>query len=455
MKIRTKLTLIYSILSTAILLAFSAVVYYSAHKSRQSEFFTALEQEAITKANLFFIAKVDTTTLQTIYRSNIEVINEVEVAIYDADFNLLYHDAADIDHVQETREMIDDIINKGEIRFFQNDWQVIGLRYEANGTAYAVTAAAYDRYGFSKLFDLRNTILTVLIMAMAVIILAGRYFSKKAFDPVKAMIRKAESITASNLDLRLPSTENRDELSQMADTFNKMLNRLEDSFNSQKEFVSNISHELRTPLAAMTTELDLAIQKERSVSEYQKIIKNALFDSKRLAALSNNLLDLAKAGYDPQEISYKAIRMDEVLLDAMQTVMKHHPGYAVNIHFEDFEENDEAAEVFGNEYLLKTAFTKIMENGCKFSPDNRCETFIHQFKKDITITIKDNGIGIPEDEITEIFQPFFRGSNRSYTEGNGIGLPLAHKIISLHKGSISVTSETGKGTTFVVTIPVI
>ncbi|ASB49773.1 HAMP domain-containing sensor histidine kinase [Alkalitalea saponilacus] len=455
MKIRTKLTLIYTVISTAILLAFSIVIYYSAHKSRESEFFTALEQEAITKANLFFIAKVDTTTLQTIYRSNIEVINEVEVAIYDAGFNLLYHDAEDIDHVQETPEMIDEIIDNGEIRFYQDDWQAIGLRYKYNGIAYAITATAYDRYGYSKLFDLRNTMLTVLIMAMAVIYLAGLYFSKKAFDPVKAMIRKAESITASNLDLRLPSTGNHDELSQMADTFNKMLNRLEDSFNSQKEFVSNISHELRTPLAAMTTELDLAIQKERTTAEYQKIIKNVLFDSRRLAALSNNLLDLAKAGYDPQEISFKVIRMDEVLLDAMQTVMKHRPGYAVNLHFEDSEENDEAAGVFGNEYLLKTAFIKIMENGCKFSPDNRCETFIHQSPETITITIKDNGIGIPDDELPEIFKPFFRGSNRSYTEGNGIGLPLAQKIVSLHKGSISVSSQTGKGTTFVVSIPVI
>jgi two-component system sensor histidine kinase ArlS len=314
------------------------------------------------------------------------------------------------------------------------------------------------------------------------------------------MTEKAKNITATNLDLRLTANGSKDELSEMANTFNEMLNRLENSFDAQKHFVSNISHELRTPLAAIITELELSTNKNRNLEEYKIVIRNTLNDARKLARLSNSLLDLAKASYDPSEISFKTVRIDEVLLDAKKQVQQASPEYKIDIHFECDIESDNQISVHGNEYLLKVAFVNLFENGCKFSIDRSCSVYISfnpqsqilypksqirnqnnpqseipnpqssiqnpQSKQSafpnpqsqipnpqskhsaITLIFKDKGIGIPEEELKNIFTPFYRGENKQFASGNGIGLSLTQKIIHLHKGRITVSSIQDEGTTF-------
>jgi len=450
MKIRTRLTILFTVITATILLAFASVIYFSAKKNREKEFYSILKKEAITKANLFFNAKVDTKTLQDIYRNNREILNEVEVAIYDTGFNLLYHDAVDIDYVKETPEMINEIFQKGEIQFYQQDWQVVGLRYEYNNKNYIITATAIDQYGYNKLNSLLKNSIIVFIISIIFIYLAGLYFSKKAFDPVKDMIEKAKVISVTNLDLRLNSNGSKDELDELANTFNEMLNRLENSFDAQKHFVSNISHELRTPLAAIITELELSTNKEKSVAEYKSIIQKALGDAKKLVRLLNGLLDLAKASYDPSEIAFKPIRIDEILLDAREQVQQANSDYKIEIVFEQEFENENQISINGNEYLLKVAFANLFENGCKFSKDRQSSVFISFERDKIQLRFTDNGIGISENDLNYIFTPFYRGENKIYAEGNGIGLALTHKIILLHKGTISVSSKQNEGTTFYV-----
>lgn len=453
MKIRTRLTILFTIITATILLAFAAVIYHSAKENREKEFYSLLKKEGLTKANLFFNAKVETKTLQDIYRSNRVILNEVEVAIYDTDFILLYHDAVDIDFVKETKEMIDEINQKGEVKFYQEDWQVIGFRYNFQNNNYIITAAAYDQYGFNKLNNLLRNIFTVLIISILFIYIAGLLFSKKAFDPVKEMTDKAKRISATNLDLRLNSNESKDELAELAGTFNEMLSRLENSFEAQKNFVSNISHELRTPLAAIITELELSSNKDRNIAEYKAIIQSTLHDSKKIVRLSNSLLDLAKANYDPSEISFKQIRIDEILLDARQQVQQANPKYSIDIHFENELENDNQISINGNEYLLKVAFANLFENSCKFSNEHQSKVSIFFDSKKIILKFSDKGIGISETDLKKIFTPFYRGENKMYADGNGIGLSITQKIILVHKGAISVSSKKGEGTTFSIEIP--
>lgn len=452
MKIRTRLIILFTLITAIILGLFATIIYLSAKENREIEFYQLLRKEAITKANLFLNAHVDKKILQDIYHNNRKILNEVEVAIYDTHFDLLYHDAVDIDFVKETKVMIDQIIHKGEIRFYQQGWQVVGLPYRYEGKNYIVTAAAYDEYGYSKLANLLHNSIFVFVISILFILIAGIFFSKKAFEPVRAMIEKAKNISATNLDLRLYSHQSKDELSELADTFNEMLNRLENSFDAQKHFVSNISHELRTPLAAIIAELELSTTKERSIADYKAAIHHALNDSKKLVRLSNSLLDLAKASYDPSEITFKPVRIDEVLLDARQQVQQTNPEYKIDIHFEDDFESDDQISVNGNEYLLQVAFSNLFENGCKFSSPHRCTVLVLFEDKNIILKFKDQGIGIPEQDLAQLFSPFYRGKNKDYTYGNGIGLALTEKIITLHHSKITVVSEENVGTTFMITL---
>lgn len=453
MQIKTRLTYLFTSLIASLLLIFAITVYFTAAKTRKDEYYKRLNQQGATKASLLFDSKVSPDILQLIYKNAPNALFKEEVAIYDTNFHLLYHDAVEIDKVKETKSMIDSILKLKEINFYVNDLQVTGFVYQHDGNNYIITSAAKDGAGFSKLDDLRNTLIFSFLVSVIVIFLAGRFFAKKALEPVKDMIDEVKKITATNLDLRVDEGNRKDEIAALAITFNEVLDRLEKSFDSQKHFVSNISHELRTPLTAMLTEMQLTIQKDRTGEEYKQSISHIISDTKKLIKLSNSLLDLAKTNYDQTEISFKKLRLDEILLDARNDVMHNQPNYKVDIVFDKEIENEECITVNGNEYLLKMAFINLIENGCKFSKDLHSNISINYDTENIILTFSDNGIGINDNDIPKIFTPFYRGQNRKFTDGNGVGLFLTQKVINLHTGEISVNSKENVGTSFSIKIP--
>lgn len=453
MKIRFKLTFLFTLLFAAVLVIFALAIYLSYAANREEEYYKRLQQQAITKANLLFDVKIRPDVLQVIHKNSPNALFREEVAIYDTAFHLLYHDAAQVDKIKETRQMIDKVAKQKEIRFSKDKLQAVGVLYNHGGNHYILTAAAQDEPGFRKLRNLRYILISSFVFAIALTLIAGRFFSKKALQPVSEMVDKVKDITATNLHLRVSEGNGKDEIAELAVTFNQMLDRLEQSFDAQKQFVSNISHELRTPLAAIITELELAGTKSRSIAEYNAAIRLALDDTKRLAKLSNDLLDLAKASYDQAEITFKELRLDELLVEARTQVLKMDKTYRVNISFEQEIEDDSLISIKGNEYLLKVAFMNLMENACKFSMDKQCTVAIN-FNDDVTmLRFIDKGIGIPAEDLPYIFASFYRGSNQQYASGNGIGLSLTRKIIDLHQGHISVDATPGRGSSFSVVLP--
>lgn len=450
MRIKTRLTLLFTLLVASILLVFASVIYWSSSKSREVEFYGELEKEAITKAKLFLEAEVQPTTLHKIYLNNSEIINEVEVAVYDYDFNLLYHDAVEIDRVKETREMMHAIIQTGSLHYTQEDWQVIGVTYSFGDRNYVITATAYDEYGYTKLHALFVTIVVLVVISLLVIYFVGLFFADKVLLPITKMTKEVNQITATNLDLRISTEKNKDELGALADTFNEMLNRLENSFDSQKQFVSNISHELRTPLAAIIAELELALSKEQNKEYYIQTLRNALSDSQKIVRLSNSLLDFAKASYDPTEIAFKPVRVDEVIIDACQKLQRMEALYKFNFVIDESVTKEEILVINANPYLLEVALINLLENACKFSANQSCTIQVLYQDDRLVIEVIDKGIGIAAEDIASIFIPFYRGKNQNYNEGNGIGLPLTQKIINLHKGTLQVVSQVGEGTTFTI-----
>lgn len=452
MKIRLKLTLLFTLLFAILLAVFAAVTYFSYAENREDSFFERLEQRAIVQANLLMDVGVAPNVLQLIYKN---VPNNEEVAIYDTAFNLMYHDDAVGDRVKETPEMMRQIIKHHNIRFNIGKNQVVGFLYKYKEKYFIITAAAVDVAGYRKLENLQITLLAGFLIAIALTLVAGRFFSKKALSPVSHMVDRVEDITATNLHMRVQEGNRKDEIAVLAITFNRMLNRLEQSFESQKQFVSNISHELRTPLAAIVAELELSAIRPRTTDEYQEVIIRVSSDARKLVRLSNDLLDFAKASYDPDQIKFKNLRLDELLLDARLQILKANTDYHININFEEEMEigDDRFISLNGNEYLLKVAFGNLMENGCKFSGNHQCSVTIRLSENSVFVRIADTGVGITPEDLPHIFEPFYRGNNKQYASGNGIGLSLTDRIIRLHKGQISVQSKPGEGTTFLVEIP--
>ena len=454
MKIRTALTLKYTCITATIFLLCTVLVYLVSEHTRDQTFFRNLKSEGITKANLFLAGQVDARTMQSVYLNNRKFINEVEVAVYTTDFQMLYHDAIHNDIVKETQGMINEILKKKEIEFHVGKYQGIGMVYTYKGRQYIVTAAAYDGYGYSNLIGLQETLIVLFIVWLSLIFIAGYVLARLSLKPIRNIVNEAETITASHIDRRIPVKNEKDELGELSIAFNELLKRLEVSFDSQKQFVSNVSHELRTPLAALTAEIDVSLQKDRSNEQYRQAMLNMQQDAKRMTRLIDGLLNLAKADYCKEEISMREVRLDELLLDVREMILRAHPEYNVELLFSNEEDDDDRLiTTLGNPYLLNIAFANLIENNCKYSANHSSIVQISFHGEWSVVRMSDNGLGMSDKDKQHLFTLFYRGTKEKSVEGHGIGMTLAKKIVCLHGGNIAVNSEQGKGTIFVVEIP--
>lgn len=440
--------------TAAVFSLFVLAVYLFSESTREKEFFRDLTREAVTKANLFLSGRADAEVMQSIYRNNREFIDEVEVAVYTTGFTLLYHDAQDIDIIKETHGLITEAVREKEIKFYEGRYQGIAMLYTYQGADYVITAAAYDGYGYAKLDRLTTLLVALWLLGLVVLAAAGYLLARSALKPVSKIVDEVDAITDSNLDSRLKVKNEKDELGELSGTFNRMLDRLEASFGNQRMFVGNVAHELRTPLAALIAELEVArLRENRTEEEYKAVIGRAHDDAIKLKKLIAGLLDLARAGYDTSQITMEELRLDELLLDSRDMVLKSHPEYSVELIFDQEVDDERMFTVTGNEYLLEIAFTNLIENNCKFSDDKTSYVHISFYGDNSVVRFSDTGIGIAREDIEKLFQPFYRGVNAEKATGQGIGMTLVQKVIELHKSDIKVNSHIGEGTVFIVEIP--
>lgn len=445
MKIQNKLTLLFSFLFGIILFAFILGVYQFYCNKIKEDYFERLHLRAALKVDLIDGETIAPDVLHVLYENTPPNL-EPQVTIYNENGTLIYRDKKNHVPVSDYQTLFDQVRHKGVCRIWNEDKQTYGFRIEGYKTNYIVFATGYNLNGNNQLSTLRMVLGVAYLIAMLFIVLTIRLLTKQAFRPVSRMTDKAKAITLSNhLHIRLDEGNRKDELAKLAITFNQMLSQLETAFDAQKQFVYNISHELRTPLSAIITELELSKNKANARKEdYEIVVDLVLKDSHRLVKLSNNLLDMAKANYSPSEIAMREIRLDELLLVVCRNIQKSNPSYTTQLIFDKEEiDDDRLISVLGNEYLLNVALGNLIENGCKFSPDKTCEVHISYEESEIVIRIIDHGIGITTEDMKSIFTPFFRGKNKNFAEGNGIGLSLTHKIIEIHRGNIFAESHPG------------
>ena len=206
-------------------------------------------------------------------------------------------------------------------------------------------------------------------------------------------------------------------------------------------------------MAALITQLDIALIKERSADEYKSAINNALYDANRVVKLINGLLDLAKSDYEQDQIKMSNIRLDELLIDSIDLILKAHPDYHVELIFDQEADEDNVITVSANSYLLTIALVNLIENNCKYSANHTSLVQISFWEDHTIVRFSDTGIGMSEKDKEKLFELFYRGDNKGNVSGHGIGMALTQKIISLHKGEISVYSKEGEGTTFLIRLP--
>lgn len=172
-----------------------------------------------------------------------------------------------------------------------------------------------------------------------------------------------------------------------------------------------------------------------------------------MTRLTEGLLNLARTDYRREEIAMQPVRLDELLLDARETLLRAHPDYRIDLVFGQESDDERSITVSGNGYLLGIAFSNLIENNCKYSDNRTSFVQISSWERMAIVRLSDSGAGISEEEMRHLFTPFRRGGTQQRVEGYGIGMALAQKVIRLHGGEIAVHSMKGEGTTYVVELP--
>lgn len=452
MNIRNRLTLRFFIIVAVIITLASAAIYFFSADYREENFYSRLRSKANNTAKLLIeVEEVDTILLRKIELDNPVSLPNEKIVIYDFRNKVIF--STDEERVINVdKSLLDRIRLDGEVRYRQNEYEVLGFLYIDRYDRFVVVAAATDIYGFKKLGNLRTILLAVFGISVVVVSFSGWFFAGKALQPISKVVKQVDEITITSLNLRVDEGREEDEIALLARTFNNMLTRLEASFHLQKNFIANASHELRTPLTAIMGQLEVTLLNTRSQDEYMQVIRSVLEDIRSLKDLSNRLLLLAQAS---TEVNRKMVplRLDEIIWQAKEELTKTNPAYVINIDMDEKLDDEEKLTVYGDEQLIKTAILNLMDNGCKYSSNHTTDVFVTTFDNTINLIFKDKGVGLSPADLPNIFEPFYRGTNTQHIKGHGIGLSMVERILKVHGGVISVDSVENKGTTFTVSLP--
>ncbi len=451
MKLAFKINLLFTGIVSCILLGMALLIFTLSKENINRNFKQQIKSRAGRAAYFYSRFSNDSTNLlKSLDANSPPLLLNKNIGIYNADYKELYefHDPNVVELKPDTAWLYKAKEN-GEY-FLSWGKAEIGVFYHENGVL--VLVAAENISGRTYINNLKKIVIIYFPVAVIVTLLAGFLFSRTIIRPIKQTIYDVKLITSQNLSHRLFTGKRKDELAELNETFNALLNRLEESFAMEKRFISNASHELSNPLTSISSQVEVALLQERASEEYKKVLASVLKDAHGLHQLVRNLLEIAKAGTHGL-ISLEKVRLDEILIKAHIEILRGINNYKIEIAFPDLPEDENECMIFGNSTLLHSAFKNIMENGCKYSPDNTTKVDLMFNGEEAVIIFSNKSDFLPSEEIEKLFEPFYRSSNAGNKPGVGLGLTLTRRIIGLHKGNLTIQSDPVFGTHIQITLP--
>ena len=448
MKIAKKITLLFAILSAVIISLLSGFVWYFSNEFAFEDFYKRLEARVNIAAQIKLYEDGNNQVYAKMRNQYLERLPSEKEFIIDAGQATKTVD-------RELPESFYNRIKTGNMaRYRVENHFYAGKFFKNKNSGYIVIVSANDPFGFRELKDLQRILIIGFFLSVILSFVVGWKFSNYMLMPLRNVIKSVKKIKAENLHLRLDVKKGNDEMSQLAQTFNNMLNRLETAFETQNNFISNASHELRTPLTIISGEVELALKANEHAPKQQLALAKIKDEAERLEHILTSLLGLAQSGFNGKNQPWEEVRMDELLWEVKESVNQVHPNSKIEIDFSKLPEDEALLTLKVNKNLIKLAINNIVSNACKYSNDNLVSIAIESNANALSIAVTDRGIGIPQTDIQHIFEPFYRASNTNDFKGYGVGLPLSLNIIRLHRGSIAIKSQEGIGTEIKVLLPI-
>lgn len=452
MKIRVRIIWLLSSTFAVLVLLFSSVVYVLSSNYVFNDFYDRLKTRTNTTIRIELDHRGDKEFVKEFKQEYLEKLPEEKSIIVGLD----KYDKPVLNTLQKKTDsgFIQMVIRQQNAQERHGNLLKYGKIYiSKQGKKYVVYTSARNMYYTKYKNYLGGLLVSMFFSAVFLIIMVSLWLSKRLIKPISDLSTSVHTIGTENLHFRIENRQEEDELGELIRTMNNMLDRLETSFETQNNFISNASHELNTPLTSIIGQADLMLSKDRSVEDYKTALNHILEQAEKLNKKTKALLFLAQTGFDGKKMTIESLRVDELIFETIETVNRIIPGNKIKFDFGSLPENLDALEIKGNSQLLQLALSNVLLNATKYSENQEVRIYLTNNRETISIHVQDHGIGIPPKDLSHIYDPFFRASNATAFEGYGIGLPLTRNIMRQHKGKIIVHSEEGKGTLVSLVIP--
>jgi signal transduction histidine kinase len=293
--------------------------------------------------------------------------------------------------------------------------------------------------------DIAQTLLILNPTLLLVLIIAGNFLIDRLLRPVKNMTAAIEKVSVENFTTTIPNPKPHNELGRLIGAYNEMILRLKEGVSTLERFNSDVSHELKTPLTVVRGEIELALKKERSALSYQNSLRRVAYEIEQIEAIVTNLLLLTRYTKENIAEQFETCDLEAILQQVLQSLTPQLRQKKLSLHLQTVE----PVSIQANPTLIRLIFYNLIDNAIKYSYSNGKITLLLFQEDALYFIVKDEGIGIPQEEIAKITRRFYRvdTSRTRQIQGFGLGLALVQKSVTLHGGTLHIDSDHGRGTT--------
>ncbi|WP_106916835.1 HAMP domain-containing sensor histidine kinase [Chryseobacterium aurantiacum] len=451
MTLRNRFTLISSLSFGIVSIITSAVIFFAYYDSTKIFYFEKLRNTALISA-IYYLEKDELPKNRhaQIKQEYNHLIQNNRVAVYNQNNQVTFgHNLNDKNikpiHLQAARN------NKGTQFMAGNDFYY-GIFYPDNQGDFVVFVKSPNDSFQSQIWRLAIIMISVLIIGLLAIYFLSRYLSKVVYKPISNVVERINKVEYNNISTAITSTNTNDEIEDLIKSYNKLLGRISENVLLQQNFINYVSHEFKTPLAAISGNLEVFAQRDRTPEEYKKVAKESLENVYEIENILNNLLLMS--GMTKLEASHKQVRIDELIWKIYEKLEPKAKEKQSKLKIELQVTKPTLLEFPGNETLLYLALYNIVENAIKYSQDHPVIINLSEKNNQLNIEVKDQGKGILSDDLLKITETFYRGQNVENVKGSGIGLSLSKSIFDHHNILMKIDSVVNVGTSVLLEFPV-
>jgi len=282
-------------------------------------------------------------------------------------------------------------------------------------------------------------------------IIGGQFLAKRALNPIDSITKTARAIGQGNINQRLKLPKVKDEVGRLAETFDEMLDKIEAAFKKERQFTTDASHELRTPITIISTHAEDALEADNK-KDYKEALEIIYRESQKMSVMISQLLMLSRSDEGKYRLEIEDIDLKLIMNEIIDEMKESAKANNIKLSFS----GENGLIIKADQTLITRLFINIINNAVKFNKKGgfvKVQITTAADKNFVRILIEDNGIGIPEEDIENIFNRFYQVDKSRNDKGTGLGLAIAKWIVDIHKGTINIESALGKGTKIYINLP--